>query len=399
MQRAKTFPKGTIYGKYFVVTYKQGSQDRYAIRRRVTLPDGTVREPRHPFTAYSHLKTRQDFDDYVNRLNHRDAREEERRLAIELKLSFIPPVYMEGFRDRLRSDIPSDKDFHYQFNTVFKKYFLLYFVDVLNVCDPKEWAQHQETWGAALLGKASGHPSVFGDVKMSVKTIKRTIQIANRFMAFMHLKNPAEYPAVEFDPLGTGALKAYEAELRLGQESDGELGRYIPPEEWTKIDKKLPADIAPFIRLMYHYGLRRGESLGFDNTDYVKVDYLKITQQLKNLPKGEPRYAPLKDKESRQTPHWFCTPQLAYSFIRAGLEYKIHPDTLYNKWLKFTEDNGFNWELHDFRRTFITRALREKNPRDVQLAVGHVSLSTTMRYAQDDRQLGDAVFIPDEDAG
>lgn len=46
---------------------------------------------------------------------------------------------------------------------------------------------------------------------------------------------------------------------------------------------------------------------------------------------------------------------------------------------------GYTYDFHDLRHSFITRAIREKNSRDVQLAAGHKHLMTTMGYAHDDR--------------
>lgn len=407
MKRTSTYPSGTIFGNYFLVAYKQDGQNRYAIRRRVTLPNGEVIEPRHPFKAYAHLKTKQELEQYVDRLNHRNAEEERLKRNINIRTSFIPESLMEAFRASLSVSIPSEKDFHYHYNTVLKEYFLGFFIGKLKILDPAQWYAQQEKWGAALLGKASkkDHNVFYDDrsgerktINVSVKTMKKTIQTANRFMAFLHRKNPKEYPDVEFDPIGLGAMKDYEAKLHMQTNDEDERGKYIPESVWKEIEAKLPAEIKPFVLLMYHYGLRRSESLGFDSTDYVKKDHLHITQQMKRFPDGKPLYSPLKDREKRNTPHWFLNPTQTYNLIRSSLDLKCHPDTLYNKWRVFMGEMKMEWELHDFRRTFITNALRVKNPRDVQMAVGHASLETTMAYAQDDRALGNDIFVP-EDVG
>lgn len=59
---------------------------------------------------------------------------------------------------------------------------------------------------------------------------------------------------------------------------------------------------------------------------------------------------------------------------------------------------GAIYESHDFRRTFITKALRLYAPIDIQKAVGHASLSTTMGYAMDDRNHDSETFDPGEDS-
>jgi integrase len=73
----------------------------------------------------------------------------------------------------------------------------------------------------------------------------------------------------------------------------------------------------------------------------------------------------------------------------------MHPDTFYEKWCTYISSLNLSYDLHDLRRTFITKALRLHHPRDVQMAVGHVSLTTTMGYAQDDRDTSDEVFKPE----
>ena len=77
---------------------------------------------------------------------------------------------------------------------------------------------------------------------------------------------------------------------------------------------------------MYHYGLRRAEALGYESTDAVGEKYLKITQQLKSNPAEHPVYSILKDKEKRNTPHWFTTPSECYKWVQDSLDRKMHPD-------------------------------------------------------------------------
>lgn len=398
MSESKKYPDGTKFGNYYLVL----SEGKYLIRRQVTLPDGERVFPRLPKSQYGHLNTKEELEQFVNRLNHRE--NERVKRAIEIRTSFIPTSLLEEFRAQLQAEIPNEKDFRYLYNTVFKAYFLNYFISSIKVLDPNEWYRNQSRWGLALMGKADDDDhNVFKDekgktVSRSIKTINQVVQIANRFMAFLHMKNPEEYKKWAFEPVTKGARKEYEAKFQLknkGDDIDGK-GRYIPEKIWKKIDKELPDDIGPFIRLMYYYGLRRSESLGFDNTDYVKKGYLRVTQQITGYRNEEARYGPLKDREKRETPHWFCKPDKAYELIEAGLNRKMHADTLYEKWTKFMKrkDIKMDWDLHDIRRTFITNALRLQNPRDVQLAVGHASLSTTMGYAQDDRDQSDETFKP-----
>lgn len=387
----KTYPKGTQFGSYILC---QDGPGQFSIRRLVTLPDGTRVQPRYPKRVYKHLTSESELQQFVNRLNHRQDQKALRDLQI--RSSFITQALMDEFRDKLRLEIPNEKDFRYQFNKVFKSYFMAFFIHTLKVYDPNQWYQHQSQWGAALLGQSEDQShNVFGTQKKSVKTIIRTIQIANRFMALLHLKNPKEYERVVFEPVSRGALNAYRASLELNKPDTEGIGKFIPPDDWADIEKRLPKNIYPFVMLAYYYGLRRGEALGFENLESIKKGYLKINQQLKAISTdGTITYGPVKDQDRRQTPHWFCTPMDAYQLISDGLNKKMHPDTLGQRWAELMDEMGMDYGLHDLRRTFITRALREHNPRDVQLAVGHTSLSTTMRYAMDDRDHSDETFKP-----
>jgi integrase len=386
----REYPKGTKFGNYMLC---QDGPGKFSIRRLINLPDGTRLQPRHPKKLYNKLTTEAELVAYVNRLNHRE--DTKAKFEQELRTSFIPQSLKDEFEGLLKLEIPNSKDFRYQYNRVFKMYFLHYFVHRIAKPDPNEWHLHQAQWGASLLGRSEKpEHNVFGPKKMSAKTILKTIQIANRFMALLHLKNPTEFRLTVFNPISRAAMNAYAAEMvRTSDNKDG-IGQYIDPKDWKTIDQKLPEDIAPFVRLAYHYGLRRAESLGFENLESIKKGYLKVTQQLVSVAAEGCTYQALKDREQRETPHWFCKPQDAYQWISTGLTRKIHPDTLYARWTEFMESLGMDYDLHDLRRTFITRALRDFNPRDVQMAVGHASLETTMRYAMDDRDHSDETWKP-----
>lgn len=364
-------------GNWFVAKEGQG----YCIRRRV----GEGKQPRYPKTKYKHLKTLEELEALVNRLNHEEGRKAKER--IEVRTSFIPVSIMEGFRAMLQVSVPNEKDFNYLYNTVFQSYFLNFFVTSLGLLDPKQWYREQEKWGAALLGKSE---HLIFDMAASAKTLKTTIQTANRFMAFLHQKMPEDYPIVVFKPLDKAAIKDHEARRKLLEIEP--VGQFVDLGDWIQINSQLPNDIAPFVRLMYYYGLRRAESLGFTSVSAIRRSHINVNTQLQSLSAG---VKPLKSREVRSTPHWFCSPDRAYKLIQQSLTKKMHPDTLGVKWRDLMDKMGMSYDLHDMRRTFITRALRaEQIPRDVQLAVGHESLSTTMRYAQDDRNLDSDLFTP-----
>ncbi len=83
--------------------------------------------------------------------------------------------------------------------------------------------------------------------------------------------------------------------------------------------------------------------------------------------------------------------------VKAGLSGKMHPDSLGKKFAAFMAELGLEYEMHDLRRTFITRALdlNNGNATPVMLAVGHTNSAVTMAYLRDNRVLDDEVWSPD----
>ncbi len=214
----------------------------------------------------------------------------------------------------------------------------------------------------------------------------------NRFMAFLHKKMPQEIPFIKFDPISKAKFKDYHARINMGIEP---VGKFIADKDWTVIEKKLPAEIAPFVILGYYYGLRRAETLGLELGDLAK-GHLNVKRQLVNMNDGQPNYAPLKNRLERKTPHWFMNPEDTYALIEDALSKKIHPDTLGVKFSHFIATLGMDYDLHDLRRTFITKALDKNNGNatPVMMAVGHGNTDVTMRYLRDNRNLSDEVFVP-----
>lgn len=359
---------GLRYGKWFLT--KEG------IRRCVYHEDGKRTLIRYPKSKYSGLSL-----DGIKRLIKRLNNETESEI-IQTRLLFLPPNILEEFRSKLELEIPNPKDFRYSYNTIFLKYFIGFFTQTGNL-DPLKWPKMQSQWAKALL-ENPGYPK-------SPKSHKYIIQIANRFMAFLHEQYPEEIPLYRFNPLSKARWKYREAYHSKN------VGHYISDSDWTVIWEHCPEEIRPFVWLCYHYGLRRSEALGFRDTSVIRQGYLMIEwQKIKHN-----QYSVLKGRSKRKTPHWFASPKETYFWVKEGMKYCYHPDTFGKVFkdyvLRLYQNNHIKriYTTHDFRRTFITRALRKAEPRDVQLAVGHVDLKTTMSYARDDRNLEDQVFIPD----
>lgn len=396
-----------IWGDYFVAkeevklsdvskdksSEKNEKKYKYFVRRYFYVLDGdkkTKDSSRYPASKYQHLKSKEEIENLVIRLNGRESWKKLR--AIKAKLAFLPTEVLEEFRILLENEIPTEKDARYHYRNL-HRYFLKFFVDLCGLIDPNEWKTKQALWGLALLRRLPADQKQFNifEEEMSYKTIKGLIHLANRFMVFIHEKNPQEIPLFKFTPISSAMLKDYLARQEMNGE---EVGQFISDNDWKKIDKELPQDIGCFIRLGYYYGLRRGETLGLQVED-VRNGHLSIERQIsKSNGNGECSFKPLKDRDFRKTPHWFLTKEKAYELVEEGAAKRIHPDTLGVKFASLMRRLKMSYELHDLRRTFITKSLDEHKPREVMLAVSHSNIETTMKYLRDDRQSDDTVFKP-----
>lgn len=389
MPAKKQYPDGTEFGSYFIA--KEGSV--YSVKRMVKLPDGTRSAVRLDKSKYSKYTDIEELKRFIDRLNGRENRRAIKE--IETKLAFLPTALMEEFRELLLAEIPSQKDARNHYKNL-HRYCLKFFVDSLKLKDPMDWKANESKWGLALLNELASvdkHLKIYDDNDgRSVKTIKGIIQTANRFMAFLHKKMPQEIHFIKFDPISKAKFKDYHAKLNMDVDP---VGKFITSKDWDNIEKKLPDDIAPFVRLGYYYGLRRAETLGLELNDIAK-GHLNVKRQLTNINDGQPKFKPLKNKLNRKTPHWFITPNRTYNLINEAITKRIHPDTLGVKFAAFMKEMNMEYNLHDLRRTFITRALEKNNgnAKPVMMAVGHSNTDITMRYLRDDRQLSDEVFIP-----
>ncbi len=171
---------------------------------------------------------------------------------------------------------------------------------------------------------------------------------------------------------------------------------FIKPDDWKNIVRILPPEIEPFVMLAYNYDARRGEVLGFKPSD-VKKGHLSIERSIAGL-RPEPQYKATKGKLKRTVPHWYCEARAAHEWIKKVQSLLFDPDTLTQIWKGVMEVVGCTYDFHDLRHSFITRAIREHNHRDVQLAAGHKHIKTTMGYAHDDRTTDNEEFEPDEAA-
>jgi len=299
---------------------------------------------------------------------------------VDFKHAFIDDHLLSDYLDFLLVKIPTESTARTEFGYL-KNYFLNYFIVVLNLHSPSDWfTQADSKWATYLLSK---------DCPKSAKTKRDIINAANRFIKWLHKRRPNEFEIQTLEPISRAKFQEIEAKRLKNEEVL--IRQVVPDSDLDKILKNAPDEISCYVHLIARYGLRRAEALGFKITD-VKKGYLSVERQQDRI--GD--YKILKGKENRKTPHWYATPKQAHAWITAAQSRSIHKRTLSEKWSELMTKLGMSYHLHDLRHTFITKAVRQHEPRDVQLAVGHKDLRITMGYLHDDRGLEDEVFNPDE---
>ncbi len=224
------YPAGTRFLDYFYSV----DDTRFTIRRQVVLPDGKRASPRHPRSAYSRFTTEEEIKAYVDRLNHQTDREAKK--AIVLNSAFIPVGFLDEFRGRIESEIPNQKDAAHLFSLLQTRC-LNIFIGQFKLPDPASWTENQTKWTNYLL--KTGY---------SAKTLRHIIQISNRFLEFLHQKNPREIPFIKLKPISKARFKELQAKRQL--EEDSQVGAYITDKDWMLIRESLPPDIRPFVILM-----------------------------------------------------------------------------------------------------------------------------------------------------
>lgn len=323
---------------------------------------------RLPVKKYGRLRGNlEELRAFVSRLNYQIEKERATRDAVNFKHAFISPAMMDDYHDFLLSQVPNEGNAIREYNATVK-HCLNYFVGSLNLSDPLEWHKVHKTKWAAYLTK----------LELAPTTLRGFIQGANRFLRWLHERRPAEAPPLVLAPLSRAALRQLTATYRL---DNPEERRFVTEEEWLAL--KLPDSIRAAATFCYIYGLRRSEALALKPQD-VRSGYLSVERQLVSLTDT----AATKGKDLRKTPHWFGTAKDSAKLVKQIV--LMHPDTFGELFVKATEGA---FTLHSLRHTFISRAVRSQNIRDVMLAVGHKNIETTMGYLKDDRTLDDAIVL------
>jgi len=355
------------------------------------------------------------------------------------KSPYVNKALIDSFYKFLADKIPNKKDLNYQYN-ILNDRVLKFFIQNLELSNPKDWNKYEFDWGKSLMNIDMPEKHRIWekeDFRPSVKTLKRIIQVANRFLKFYHGREleASDRKLVVLEPISYAVLESYKASMvkEKKHKKKEDYKNFMSEENFETLIKHLQSgkvkssycasdDITAYVKLCYFYGLRRNESMALD-LNCLRKNCLVVSEQAVKLTKYFTGYETkhLKGKEiSRKVPHWMISADEAYeilSLYKAKGSRPFHPDTFTAKFKEAIDEinqkrgfvNGLgkptkiNFTIHDLRRTFITRCflLRDEDkkplvtPFQIQLAVGHKSINTTMLYQVDPRGLDDdEPYIP-----
>jgi integrase len=389
----RRYPAGTKFNDYSIVRQAQRGKTYVYVRRWVIYPDGTEKFERLPSEKYAHLRTDwAELERFVIRLNQSLPNEQRTRVKVEIRHAFINDELLSEYLSFLLTQIPTEQNARCEF-TYLRDYFLHYFIGKLDIPSPVDWLRRQNVWAQALLNRCEeSTPALWERDRIpSAKFLKDIVIAANRFMQWLHERRPSEVPPLRFKPISRAAFKELDARRRvLGQTLEH---KYIKDADWARIEKALPDSIRSQICLGYYYGLRRAETLGVKPGD-VKKGYLLVERQLKAYPKTGPVYGPPKGRKSRNVPHWMVSAAQAYEWVDDVQKNLMAVKTLYDRFAELMEQLGLSYTLHDLRHTWTTKVIKNRSPRDVQLAAGHEHLNTTMKYIHVGEESIDDEFRP-----
>ncbi len=377
--------------------YLQPDKDRkgigmFRIRRYRTINGKTQWET---FKGeYDRRASRTTLERELVQINIRTASESKKaEKAYTWRHSFITEELMEEFKDHLQAQIPS-KEWQSAIYYYARKN-LNWFIEKCNQPDPLEWKGLQDKWSRALFSRLNSKEIEnfkLWEVKVHPVTVSKQVQAINKLLGWLHDKDPSVFPSVRLKPYSKAMMKDYRSRWKEKLAK----GKFIEILHQEIILKNISSDIQPFVWFGLKFGLRRQESMAIREKN-IRAGHLLLDEQLTRIPDRLPTFEPLKDDDHRKIPYWFTTTKEAYEVMkRIKL---MHPSTFSHKWIKEMKRLNLDYGIHDLRRTFITNAFRAaKNSRDIQLAVGHENITTTMQYAQDDRVNSDDVIYSPEDA-
>lgn len=163
-----------------------------------------------------------------------------------------------------------------------------------------------------------------------------------------------------------------------------------PPATSTDEEKILNSDhpwVFPLFALLT--GLRKGEilALTWEDIDFDNnvISVTKAVEHINNRPHIKPpktesgnRYVPLLDKLKEKLLPIKGNPK-HYIFSQDGGKEPIHKQTYNVLYEKYSKAVGITCTAHQLRHSYATVAVEEDvNPKDLQNALGHADISTTM---------------------
>jgi integrase len=358
------------YSRWYKIPDKK-SKSGFALRRYHKV-DGKTLWERYPAKLYRNL-SEPEIDSLLNKLNATHyatiARRDE---MFNYKLAYINQSAVVKFEEFLMSQANSKHHVGALLNYL-NTYGFQYFINLKQINDPAQWYLAESNWGQWLIAQG-----------LAANTIKQIVAVVNRFLEFIQRKVYTDMPAVrKLAPIGRNKLKRMQLDA-------SKKTAFITDATWQKIVdwfKRHDPDVLPNVLLAEAYGLRLAESQGLDKTKFFHA-YLLVNEQGERILNGSIKRAPIKTNDERKVPHWNVDARKAWEWVKQVKP--MHPDTLNRR-----VNAGFavfGHGSHDMRRRFITKALRQHSPRDVQAAAGHKNIVTTMQYAQDDRELQDKML-------
>ena len=375
--------------------------NRYVVRRG-------PKQERYPAKEYKKFnQDKSKMEEFVNKLNYRLLREEERKKNWKIQTSFLKTTLIgDAFYNYIYENTRNEK---YSMGVVsrVRRYFVDYFTG-RKMYDYIEWQtlKSQRELVSWLLKK-----------NLSIKTIDAIKQNINQFYQFLHEESDGEIDLykVTFFSLKKAVRKKHEKErIKKNKHKDRRLSGddYIDEETFKKIIARCkkgyknpthfeawtePKKILPYIWLSYYYGLRRSETIAV-NTGEIKHEYLRIVCQQDTVEKT----MPLKHgHDERCIPHYNINNLKVLKTVLNEIKV-IHPSSLTKIWGNLMKDMGLKFTYHNIRNSYCSNLFRDMNkldisPAHIQLAMGHDDIRTTMKYLRDFRKMGNLVALFDED--
>lgn len=392
----------------------------YVILRYLRMKDGTTVKERLDRTLYDFQKSNKLKCEEVCRiLNHRLESKLRAKEAWLIRSSFIKiqgSELSQKFEAYMKAR-SANADHAKKCRRMVEMHFLNYFYHERKpaLYDYLEWAslKVQAEYIEHLLNKKVDSNRMGKGNRLAAKTIRAIIQYVNHFMNFIHIESDGNIPLLKLTFPSITQTRLDDHERKRKKALPNKLPpskQYIDEATFKRIYKMAPEELKSAVWIAYKYGLRRSEVLALELGN-LKKSHLKVDEQLvgleiaRNADKTraaivEKETGPLKnrDEAGRKVPHWFASPEETYKHLEKL--HVCHPSGLSEAWIELMKKIGLSFTFHNLRNAFCSNALRDMNKLgisavDVQLAMGHSDLRTTMQYLRDFRELDeDEVWTP-----